>query len=111
MTDPVCAEFFETQGTPLAERATDQFEVVGAGDDLDPVSFSEVNLLNGRIATLVEDADGEHADLLERINAPFDEVVDAVTSEDLGNEPEIVIPDVDTSDAEAALEEFEAACA
>lgn len=111
MTDPVCAEFFETQGTPLDERATDQLEVVGAGNDLDPVSFSEVNLLNGRIAGLVEDADGEQAGLLERINAPFDEVVEAVTSEDNGNQPEIAIPQVDTADAEAALEEFEASCA
>lgn len=111
MTDPVCAEFFETQGTPLDERATDQLEVVGAGDDLDPVSFSEVNLLEGRIAGLAEDADGEQADLLERINAPFTEVVQAVVSEDNGNQPEITIPQVDTADAEAALEEFETACA
>lgn len=111
MTDPVCAEFFETQGTPLSERATEQFEIVGAGDDLDPVSFSQVNLLNGRIADLVEEAEGEQADLLNRINAPFDEVVEAVTSEDAGNQPEIAIPDVDTADAQAALEEFEASCA
>lgn len=111
MTDPVCAEFFEGQGTPLAERATAQFEVVGAGDELDPVSFSEVNLLEGRIAGLAEDADGEQADLLERINAPFTEVVQAVVSEDNGNQPEITIPQVDTADAEAALEEFETACA
>lgn len=110
-SDPVCAEFFETQGTPLAERAEDQFEVVGSGDELDPVSFSEVNLLNGRIDKLIEEADGEHADLLERINAPFDEVVEDVTSDNRGNDPEIAIPDVDTADAEAALEEFEAACA
>lgn len=111
MTDPVCAEFFEGQGTPLAERATAQFEVVGAGDELNPVSFSEVNLLEGRIAGLAEEADGEHADLLERINAPFTEVVQAVVSEDNGNQPEITIPQVDTADAEAALEEFETACA
>ena len=111
MTDPVCAEFFETQGTPLSERAQEQLDVVGAGDDLDPVSYSEVSLLNNRISGLIEEADGEHADLLERINAPFDEVVEAVTSEDAGLEPEIAIPSVDTADAEAALEEFETACA
>ena len=111
MTDPVCAEFFETQGTPLSERAQEQLDVVGAGDDLDPVSYSEVSLLNNRITLLQEDADGEHADLLERINAPFDEVVDAVVAEDTRLEDEIAIPAVDTADAEAALEEFETACA
>lgn len=111
MSDPVCAEFFETQGTPLDERTEEQLEVVASGDELDPVSFSEVNLLNGRISKLIEEADGEHADLLERINAPFDEVVESVTAEDAGQEPEIAIPDVDTDDSEAALEEFETACA
>lgn len=111
LTDPVCADFFEGQGTPLAERAADQFDVVGSGDDLNPTSFSEVNLLERRIAGLVEDADGEHADILERVNAPFTEVVEAVTSEDAGNQDEITIPEVDTADAEAALEELEAACA
>lgn len=111
LTAPVCADFFEGQGTPLAERAADQFEVVGSGDDLNPTSFSEVNLLERRIAGLVEDADGEHADLLERINAPFTEVVQAVTSEDAGTQDEITIPEVDTADAQAAVEELEAACA
>lgn len=111
MTDPVCAEFFETQGIPLDERTQEQLQVVSAGEDLDPVSFSEVSLLNGRINTLLEDADGEQTGLLERINAPFQEVVDAVVAEDTRLEPEIAIPAVDTADAEAALGEFETACA
>lgn len=111
MTDPVCAEFFETQGVPLDERALEQLEVVSAGDDLDPTSFSEVSLLNARISGLAEEAEGEHLDLLERINAPFQEVVDAVIAEDTRMEAEIAIPAVDTADAEAALEEFETACA
>lgn len=110
MTDEVCAEFFETQGTPLSERVPEQLDVVSAGDDLDPASFSEVSLLEGRIDGLMEDASGDQQGLLERINAPFTEVVEAVVGEDQQLESEIAIPEVDVEDSEAALEEFEASC-
>ncbi|KUG51992.1 hypothetical protein AVL62_08675 [Serinicoccus chungangensis] len=109
--DPACQGFFAGQGTPLAERAATQRDVVGSGDDLDPVAFSEVTLLSGRLMTLAEEADEDHAALLERINAPFEEVNDAVVEEGTRTEDVIAIPDVDVSDSEAAQTELEEACA
>ncbi|WP_298888643.1 hypothetical protein [uncultured Serinicoccus sp.] len=109
--DPTCQGFFAGQGTPLAERAATQRDVVSSGDDLDPVAFSEVTLLSGRLMTLAEEADEDHAALLERINAPFEEVNDAVVEEGTRTEDVIAIPDVDVSDSEAAQTELEEACA
>ena len=109
--DPACQGFFAGQGTPLSERAATQRDVVGSGDDLDPVAFSEVTLLSGRIMTLAEEADEDRASLLERINAPFEEVNDAVVEEGTRTEDVIPIPDVDVSDSEAAQTELEEACA
>ncbi|WP_299519482.1 hypothetical protein [uncultured Serinicoccus sp.] len=109
--DPACQGFFAGQGTPLAERAATQRDVVGSGDDLDPVAFSEVTLLSGRLMTLAEEAGGDHADLLERINAPFEEVNDAVVEAGTRTEDVIEIPEVDVSDSEAAQTELEEACA
>jgi|GEM_PF-6515360 len=109
--DPVCQEFFVGQGTPLSERAVTQREVVSAGDDLDPVSLSEVTLLSGRLTALAEEADEEQTALLERINAPFQEVNDAVVEEGTRTEDVIAIPEVDVADAEAAQGELEQACA
>lgn len=108
--DPVCQDFLAGQGTPLDERAATQLEVVAAGDDLDPVSFSEVTLLSGRLSTLAEGADGDHAALLERIDAPLVEVNDAVVEAGTRTEDVIDIPDVDTTDAQAALEELVSTC-
>ncbi|GAA4879319.1 hypothetical protein [Serinicoccus chungangensis] len=109
--DPACQGFFAGQGTPLSERAATQRDVVSSGDDLDPVGFSEVTLLSGRLMTLAEEAEGDHAALLERINAPFEEVNDAVVEEGTRTEDVIAIPDVDVSDSEAAQSELEEACA
>lgn len=109
--DPVCQGFFVGQGTPLSERAVTQREVVSAGDDLDPVSLSEVTLLSGRLTALAEEADDEQTALLERINAPFQEVNDAVVEEGTRTEDVIAIPEVDVADAEAAQGELEQACA
>lgn len=112
MSDPVCSDFFAGQGTPLAERAVTQREVLDAGDPLDPVSFSEVSLLKGRIQALVEDADADQAALLERINAPFTTTVDEVVAADARLAEEIPLPEgLDLADSEAAQDEFEAACA
>ncbi|WP_151523892.1 hypothetical protein [Serinicoccus kebangsaanensis] len=109
--DPVCQAFLAGQGTPLAERTVTQLEVVGAGDDLDPVSFSEVTLLSGRLMALAEQADGDQADLLERINAPFQEVNDAVVEAGTRTEDVIDIPDVEVDDADTARAELEESCA
>lgn len=110
MTDQVCADFFEGQGTPLAERVPEQLDAVSGGADLDPVSFSEVSLLEGRVGELVDDASADQQGLLERINAPLTEVVQAVVGEGTMQEETITIPEVDTQDAQDALEEFETAC-
>ncbi|ANS79088.1 hypothetical protein SGUI_1692 [Serinicoccus hydrothermalis] len=107
--DPVCQGFLAGQGTPLDERATTQLEVVSAGDDLDSVSFSELTLLSGRLSTLAEQG-GDHAALVERVNAPLEQVNDAVVEAGTRTEDVIDIPDVDTEDAQAALEELVGAC-
>jgi hypothetical protein len=110
MGDPVCDEFFAGQGTPLAERADTQRDLLGTGDDLDPVSFSEVTLLSGRISDLVDSAEGDQSALLERVNAPFQEVNDAVIEDGTRMEESIEIPSVDVEDSAAAQDEFMAAC-
>lgn len=109
--DPVCDGFFAGQGTPLAERADTQRDVVSSGEALDPVSYSELSLLQSRILSLAEDADVEQAALLERVNAPFTEVVDAVVEAEARMDEEITVPEVDVEDSLAAQDELEAACA
>lgn len=109
--DPVCDGFFAGQGTPLAERAGTQRDVVSSGEALDPVSYSELSLLQSRILSLAEDADVEQAALLERVNAPFTEVVDAVVEAEARMDEEITVPEVDVEDSLAAQDELEAACA
>ena len=111
MSDPVCEEFFQGQGTPAAERADTTRDLLETGDPMDPVSFSELSLLQGRIDMLGQDAAGDQTALLERINAPFTEVVDAVGTEDTSMEDEITIPEVDVTDSATAQDEFESACA
>lgn len=111
MSDPVCEEFFMGQGQPLAERAGTTRDLLETGDPLDPVSYSELSLLQSRIEMLGQDASGDQAGLLERVNAPFTEVVDAVVADDARMEEEITIPEVDVTDSADAQDEFEAACA
>lgn len=110
MSDPVCADFFQGQGIPAAERADTTRDLLETGDPMDPVSFSELSLLQGRIDMLGQDASGDQSALLERINAPFTEVVDAVGAEDTSMEDEITIPEVDVTDSATAQDEFETAC-
>lgn len=111
MSDPLCQEFFEGMGQPLAERAGTTRDLLETGDPLDPVSYSELGLLQSRIEMLGEDASTEQADLLERVNAPFTEVVDAVVADDARMEEEIAVPEVDVTDSATAQDELEAACA
>ena len=80
MSDPVCADFFQGQGQPMAERAGTVRDLLESGDDLDPVSYSELSLLQSRIVMLSEDASTEQAALLERVNAPLTEVCLLYTS-------------------------------
>lgn len=108
--DPTCQAFFAGQGTPLAERAQAQRDVIEPGDDLDAVSFSEMTLLSGRVVALADEAQGEQAALLERINAPFQEVTDAVIEDGTRTEDTIAIPTVEVEDSAAAQDELEAAC-
>ncbi|WP_134774349.1 hypothetical protein [Ornithinimicrobium flavum] len=111
MDDPVCEEFFMGQGQPLAERAGTTRDLLETGDPLDPVSYSELSLLQSRIDMLGEEASADQAGLLERVNAPFTEVVDAVVADNARMEEEITIPEVDVTDSAAAQDELEAACA
>lgn len=108
--DPVCEGFFAGRGTPLAERADAERGKLTAGEDLDPITYSEITLFSGRIDQLVEDG-GDHADVLERINAPFHEVIDHVNSEGTRNDETISIPEIDVADSEAAQQELQDACA
>lgn len=111
MSDPVCQEFFEGMGQPIAERAGTTRDLLETGDPLDPVSYSELSLLQSRIDMLGTEASTEQADLLERVNAPFTEVVDAVVADDARMEAEITLPEVDVTDSATAQDELEASCA
>lgn len=114
--DDTCSGYFETGG-PLSDRAEASLQALGAGEVTDAISWQEASMLDQRISTLIADADGDHAALLERINAPFEMVVDdylaaeaAVDPEDEEADPYAELGSYDVSDAEAAHEEFRAAC-
>lgn len=114
--DPVCTGFFTATGSAqtLAERTDTQREAIDGGAVTDPVTYSEVTLLEGRIADLIdaEGADSENAALLERVNAPFEEARMAVTDGDAQDEEgAISLPEIDVADSQAAQDELEAACA
>ena len=113
MSDPVCADFFENGAVTLAERAETDRGVLESGDTLDPASWGEINLLSQRIVSLTEDASGDQAGLLERINAPFAEASAAVLEDEdqSPTDPEITVPEIDVTDSAAAQEEFQTACA
>lgn len=111
--DPACTGFFANGAVTLAERAGNNRDVLEAGDTLDPASWGEINLLSQRIVSLSEDASGEQAQLLERVNAPFVEASQAVLEdeEQAPTDPEITVPEIDVTDSAAAQDELEAACA
>lgn len=113
MSDPVCAGFFQTGPVTLAERAEADRDVLESGQVLDPASWGEINLLSQRIEDLVEDASGDQATVLERINAPFVEASDAVLDDEdkSPTDAEIEVPEIDVTDAAAAQEELQASCA
>ena len=113
MDDPVCAGFFQSGPVTLAERAQQDRDVLAAGETLDPASWGEISLLNQRIAELAEQAEGDQAALLERINAPFVEATDAVLEDDdqSPTDAEITVPEIDVTDSGSAQDELETACA
>lgn len=112
MSDPVCAGFFQNVPVSLAERAETDRTILENGEVSDPASFGEVNLLSQRIDALLQQAEGEQAALLERINAPFDEASSAVLDDPEVSpaDPEIALPEIDVTDSAAAQEEFLASC-
>lgn len=112
MSDPVCAEFFQTTPVKLSDRAEADRTMIENGEVTDPVSFGEVNLLSQRIRTVIDSASEEQAALLERINAPFMEASAAVLEDPDASrsDAEITIPEIDVTDSAAAQEEFLASC-
>ncbi|MGD8150778.1 hypothetical protein [Ornithinimicrobium sp. Y1694] len=113
MSDEICVDFFQTSpGVPLSERSDEARKKLENGEVTDPIAFDSVNLLSQRIMGLQEDAEGEQADLLERINAPFREASEAILDdpEKSRSDSEIELPDIDVSDSQAAQDEFEASC-
>lgn len=113
LADASCEGFFATGAVTLAARAEADRAILEAGDDLNPASWGEINLLSQRILELTKDAEGESASFLARINAPFLEASSAVL-EDPEKSPtdvEISVGEIDVTDAAAAQEEYEAFCA
>ena len=112
MTDEACAGFFQNVPVTLAERSERARAALEAGEVEDPASWAEVNLLKQRVETLVADADGGTAALLERVNAPFVEASTAVLDdpEQSPTDAEITVPQIDVTDSAAAQEELLAAC-
>ena len=108
--DPACEEFF-TEGGPLADRAEAAREALDNGEIVDLPSYGEVNLLEQRISATAQDAPEEIAALLEQVNQPFTETVDAVNGGALDAESgEISLPEIDTQASADAQAELETAC-
>lgn len=112
MDDEVCADFFQHGAVQLAERAEADRTMLDDAQVGDPVSYGEISLLSQRLEGLVEDASADQALLLERINAPFVEVRDAVLDDpdQTVSDAEITVPEVDTTDSAAAQEELLTSC-
>ncbi|OLT21817.1 hypothetical protein BJF81_14840 [Ornithinimicrobium sp. CNJ-824] len=112
MDDEVCVDFFQSGAVQLADRAETDRQMLDDAQVGDPASYGEISLLSQRIEDLVEDASTDQAQLLERINAPFVEVRDAVLDDpdQTVSDAEITVPEVDTTDSAAAQEEFLSSC-
>ncbi|MGC5584482.1 hypothetical protein ACPYOC_09100 [Ornithinimicrobium sp. W1665] len=112
MDDQVCADFFQSGAVQLADRAEKNRTMLDDAQVSDPASYGEVSLLSQRITDLVEDASADQAGLLERVNAPFVQVRDAVLDDpdQTVSDAEITVPEVDTTDSAAAQEELLASC-
>jgi len=108
--DPACEEFF-TEGGPLADRAEAARTAIENGEIVDAITYGEVSLLEARIAGAAEEAPEEIASLLEAVNAPFTEAVDAVNAGALDAETGVVtLPEIDVQASADAQTELETAC-
>ena len=112
MDDEVCVDFFQSGAVQLADRAETDRQMLDDAQVGDPATYGEISLLSQRIEGLVEDASADQAELLERINAPFVEVRDTVLDDpdQSVSDPEITVPEVDTTDSAAAQEELLSSC-
>ncbi len=112
MSDASCQAFFEG-AAPLAARATDARELLNAGAEssLSALDYAEIGVAVGRMDAIGAEASETLAPLIERINAPFIELVQAAqdggSNEETG---EVTYEAIDASDSEAAQEEFTAEC-
>lgn len=112
MTDPSCQAFFEG-AAPLAARAADARELLatGAESSLDALDYAEIGVVVGRVDAIGLAATEAQTPILERINAPFIELVQAAQAGGQDAETgDVTYEDIDTADSEAAAEEFTAQC-
>ncbi len=112
MSDPSCKAFFEG-AAPLAARATDarEFLAAGAESSLSALDYAEIGVIVGRVDAIGTEATGAQTPILERINAPFIELVQAAQAGGQNEESgEVTFDAIDTTDSEAAQEEFTEAC-
>lgn len=107
-----CTVFF-TEFGPLADRADEARGMLENGEVTDAVAVDTIALLESRIAETAEDADAEVAGLLERVNAPFTQVVEAKNAEGTidAETGEATLPEIPVEDSAAAQDELETACA
>ena len=112
MSDASCSAFFEG-AAPLAARVIDAREllVTGAESSLIPLDYAEIGVVVGRVDALQTEASELQTALLERINAPFVELVQVLQADGADAETgEVTYDAIDTADSEAAQEEFTAEC-
>ncbi len=111
MADPACELFF-TEGGPLSDRADDARDALEAGEIVDGATYGEVNLLEQRIAEAAMDAPSDIGGLMEGVNAPFTEAVEAVNEGSVVDEETgaITLPEIDVQGSADAQAELEATC-
>jgi hypothetical protein len=111
MADPACELFF-TEGGPLSDRADDARDALEAGEIVDGATYGEVNLLEQRIAAAAMDAPSDIGGLMEEVNAPFTEAVEAVNEGSVVDEEtgEITLPEIDVQGSADAQDELETTC-
>ncbi len=112
MSDASCTAFFEGVA-PLAARATDARELlaVGAESSLSALDYAEIGVIVGRVDAIGAEASERQTAVLERINAPFIELVQAAQAGGADAETgEVTYDPIDAADSEAAQEEFTSEC-
>ncbi|MDQ3383745.1 MAG: hypothetical protein M3519_08175 [Actinomycetota bacterium] len=111
MADPACELFF-TEGGPLSDRADAARTALEAGEIVDGATYGEVNLLEQRIAAAAMDAPSDIGGLMEGVNAPFTEAVEAVNEGSVVDEETgaITLPEIDVQGSADAQAELEATC-